>query len=278
MGDDSVVDMHIQDAAPETVVAAPRRGSIEKQLTARALKLKALVDDHKNVITSMPLFKTAVKSAFQSVDLDNSGRVDVNECYIAVLLFYSKMGAYVKGLLPPKLKDIQVLFADVASDEHPGDLDVEEFTALLIILMENVGGRVLFQIVLAFFVTPVVANLGCDLYYRFYVQGNALYSMVFSKAIITNMIAAAIVSAARRPRRSARPQSSAARAATPRRSRDPVGPRHVREEDHRGPREGGEEGPLRTLQARYLDPPPPCVARLESLLARGRVERCSGRA
>ena len=180
-------------AAPPPAAKSDLRKSISVEFNTQAARLKALVEGKKNFITSSPLFTKGLASAFEAVDLDKSGRVDVNECYIAILLFYSKLGAYVKGLLPPKLDQIKAIVHDVGSDEHPGELNLEEFEAMLVILLEHVGGRVLFQVLLAFFFTPVFSAFFADVYYRVYVQGSAI-AFLYSKSIVTNMVAAAIVS------------------------------------------------------------------------------------
>ncbi|KAH8052296.1 glycosyltransferase [Aureococcus anophagefferens] len=147
-------------AAPPPAAKSDLRKSISVEFNTQAARLKALVEGKKNFITSSPLFTKGLASAFEAVDLDKSGRVD-----------------------------IKAIVHDVGSDEHPGELNLEEFEAMLVILLEHVGGRVLFQVLLAFFFTPVFSAFFADVYYRVYVQGSAI-AFLYSKSIVTNMVAA----------------------------------------------------------------------------------------
>lgn len=164
-----------------------------RALKEHAKMIKKLADKHRNALTSTPMFKNAAKSVFDQVDIDKSGRVDEKELFVAVLLFYSKMSAFVKGLLPPKFDDIRVLMKNVASKDHPDELDEVEFETLLMLMFEHMMGRVLVQCFMAFFVTPILASFCADLYYKFYVAGTA-FSWLWSRAIAVNLFASAVVS------------------------------------------------------------------------------------
>lgn len=144
--------------------------STTDQFSAHAMKLEAMIAKKRNAFTSSAYFRSLCAEAFEKVDIDNNGTVDVTETYVAVLLFYSKLSVYVKGLTPPEVDDVRKIVATVALDEE--NVGRDEFVTLLSLLFEHLVGRVLLQVCLSFFILPIVATQFWDLYHYYYLHDN----------------------------------------------------------------------------------------------------------
>ncbi|KAJ1457417.1 hypothetical protein M885DRAFT_514941 [Pelagophyceae sp. CCMP2097] len=167
-------------------------GSTAGAAQAEVQRLQGLAAARKNAITSSAWFRRTCKSTFDQVDFDKSGRVDVTETYVAVLLFYIKASVLAKGLIPPKIEDVRKLVNKVADPAHAGEIDSDEFVTLCVILFEHLVGRVALQIFFAFFAAPLLAANAVSLYYRYYVKGTAI-AYVFSTSIAAQFVASAIL-------------------------------------------------------------------------------------
>jgi len=120
--------------------------------------LKGKMEERLNWFTQTDWFKNTCNDVFTSVDIDNTKLVDVKELYAAVLLVYVYISRLVPGgAYPPTAKDVTDLMHAVC----PGKTDVgpEEFQNICVCLMHNISQRLIFQVILAFLVCPLVASL-----------------------------------------------------------------------------------------------------------------------
>lgn len=144
------------------------------KLKLKAKKIESLLEKHRNAITSSRIFRNMCAETFRKVDLDHSGKVDVKEAYVAVLLFYLKMSIVVKGLTPPTINDVRNIVHTVSFDNDSEQIDEEEFVTLIVLLFEHLVGRVLLQMCVSFAIIPIVAAKCWDLYYFFYLRDTTI--------------------------------------------------------------------------------------------------------
>ena len=121
----------VADAKAAAIHAKEKIGDLHKDLQK---KMKGT----KNWVTNSDYFKSAVKQAFEAVDLDSTNSVDFKELYAAVLMLYLKVTKIVRGATPPTAQDIQKLMDEVDTS-GTGSLDLDGFTTGL--RLERVGRR-----------------------------------------------------------------------------------------------------------------------------------------
>ena len=146
----------VADAKAAAIHAKEKIGDLHKDLQK---KMKGT----KNWVTNSDYFKSAVKQAFEAVDLDNTNSVDFKELYAAVLMLYLKVTKIVRGATPPTAQDIQKLMDEVDTS-GTGSLDLDGFTTVCFILFENIAGRVALQALFSFIIAPMLATLFIRLY------------------------------------------------------------------------------------------------------------------
>jgi len=110
----------------------------------------------KQQIFSSDYFKKTVKQAFEAVDLDLSDSIDEKELYVAILLLYLQLAKIVRGLVPPSHADVCTILK-AADKNGEGVLSLDEFTHVITILLKDIGGRVVIQLVLMFIVIPLLS-------------------------------------------------------------------------------------------------------------------------
>ena len=79
----------------------------------------------KDILNKKEKFLKIAKAAFDNVDSDGSGEIDVNE-------FEEIMGkiSLQMGTVPMSLKDIKEIFDNIDTD-HSGEIDFDEFQTLI---------------------------------------------------------------------------------------------------------------------------------------------------
>lgn len=166
----------------------------KKHLSAKfkklAVKSYTKAKEKIDLITSTKIFKDGVKEAFNMVDMDKSGTIDNKELYIAILLVYCKLASMVKGLVPPKKKDISMIMKkyNIADDEG---LDLEQFTAVMTVLLGNITSRVLLQLSIFFFLIPIFSTLFILLYKWLY-NPSWVMNFLISSGLVTTMLSTLI--------------------------------------------------------------------------------------
>ena len=126
------------------------------------------------------------------MDLDNTSTVDATELYAAVLLLYVKLAAFVRGLKPPSAAQVKHIMSECDTN-GTGELDRDEFTALAMILLESLAGRVMLQAVFAFVLAPVAASLMLRWYCWLY-PPHWVWSYIVPSGVGTTIITTILVS------------------------------------------------------------------------------------
>ena len=168
--------------------------TLKDEVKAEAKRFQDLMALHRNTFTATPMFRSMCDQTFKTVDVDKSGTVNLSEAYIAVLLFYSKMSMFVKGLIPPSIDEVRDLLIQVAGDEK--EIDADHFVILLTMLLEHLIFRVLLQILITFVVIPPLAAKLWDLYYNVYLTETFLFSICLPRAIGVNFVVTLLISTA----------------------------------------------------------------------------------
>lgn len=97
------------------------------------------------------------RKAFNAMDTDGDGTLDVMELYAAVLLWVAKVNDTPLSLDPPSLETIKAMFQRADLDKD-GQLDFEEFDTMLAdILLRNLGLRLLLKTGAKLVVAPLLA-------------------------------------------------------------------------------------------------------------------------
>lgn len=126
-------------------------------------ELKAQIRGFQNFFTKTKYFQRSCDQVFKSVDYDNSNYVSSEEAYIAVLFLYIKLAPFLRGLVPPTLVQVQDLMKTVPHDGDVKQLDVQQFRFFCTVLLANLSGRILLQVVFTFFLTPIITSYLSDL-------------------------------------------------------------------------------------------------------------------
>jgi hypothetical protein len=103
------------------------------------------------------LIDRVAPAAFDEIDLDQSGKLDVNELYAGVLLVYVKLSAWF-WVLPPTRAYTEELLHDL-DENHDGQLDRHEFRAFCLFLSKGLIARIFVQLAVTFLVGPLLARL-----------------------------------------------------------------------------------------------------------------------
>ena len=108
-------------------------------------------------------FSKLCDTAFDGVDSDRSGCVDVNELYSGLLLIHLKLGTYAgPAACRPLSRDrCQAIFEKMDADRS-GTLDRDEFRSVMMVLFSNVVLRVFVQWSMTLLIVPVVAKTVLD--------------------------------------------------------------------------------------------------------------------
>ena len=108
-------------------------------------------------------FTKLCDTAFDVVDADHSGCVDVTELYSGLLLIHLKLGTYAgPAACRPLSRDrCRAIFEKMDAD-HSGTLDRDEFRSVMMVLFSNVVLRVLVQWSMTLMIVPLVAKMTLD--------------------------------------------------------------------------------------------------------------------
>jgi hypothetical protein len=95
---------------------------------------------------------------FVELDTDKSGTLDSEELYSGVLLLHLELAKYLgpAACKPPSRELVANMFRFFDADKS-NNLDAGEFSNLMIILLSNVMGRVLFQFSMTIALVPLAA-------------------------------------------------------------------------------------------------------------------------
>ena len=176
----------VADAKAAAIHAKEKIGDLHKDLQK---KMKGT----KNWVTNSDYFKSAVKQAFEAVDLDHTNSVDFKELYAAVLMLYLKVTKIVRGATPPTAQDIQKLMDEVDTS-GTGSLDLDGFTTVCFILFENIAGRVALQALFSFIIAPMLATLFIRLYCYVY-PPHWMFGYIIPAGIPSTIITTVIITA-----------------------------------------------------------------------------------
>lgn len=104
-------------------------------------------------------FQKLCDTAFDIVDADGSGTVDVNELYSGLLLIHLKLGTYAgpAACRPLSRERCQTIFTKMDQDRS-GRLDRTEFRNVMMVLFSNVIFRVAVQWSMTLLIVPFVAR------------------------------------------------------------------------------------------------------------------------
>eukprot|EP00930_Biecheleria_cincta_P042676 TRINITY_DN29365_c0_g1_i1.p1 TRINITY_DN29365_c0_g1~~TRINITY_DN29365_c0_g1_i1.p1 ORF type:complete len:200 (-),score=42.46 TRINITY_DN29365_c0_g1_i1:170-769(-) len=127
----------------------------EGRLDTKALRdaLREDIRKAKNFFTRSKRFAKWVRAAFDEVDEDKSGSLDMNEVYTAILFLYVQIASSCPGALPPPKEDMKTLF-NRFDDDKSGDLNFDEFENFCAIVAAEISGRLIVQAVLTKVVAP----------------------------------------------------------------------------------------------------------------------------
>lgn len=127
--------------------------------------LQAKVDSimaHTLVALEGLKFQHMARQAFDTVDGDSDGALDVTELYCCVLLLYVNLGMYIPRLSPPTREQVGKMFAAFDMDRN-GTLDKQEFQLLAGVYCEVIALRVASQTVISLVLAPWIALRLCRL-------------------------------------------------------------------------------------------------------------------
>ena len=84
-----------------------------------------MVEAIKEILADDEALKKITKLAFEKIDVDSSGRLDIKELETIMLRISADM-----GVEPPKPQDIEEVFKGIDRD-NDGTIDYEEFSLLI---------------------------------------------------------------------------------------------------------------------------------------------------
>ena len=84
-----------------------------------------MVEAIKEILADDEALKKITKLAFEKIDVDSSGRLDIKELETIMLRISADM-----GVEPPKPQDIEEIFKGIDKD-NDGTIDYEEFSSLI---------------------------------------------------------------------------------------------------------------------------------------------------
>lgn len=104
-------------------------------------------------------FQQLVKSAFESIDTDQSGAVDKKELYSGLILIHLQLAAYVgpAACRPATREQVEEIF-DKLDQNGSGTLDFEEFGVVMTLLVSHIMTRVVLQLSMTLMIVPLVAQ------------------------------------------------------------------------------------------------------------------------
>lgn len=91
------------------------------------------------------LFETATRNAFAKTDVDGSGRIDRNELYTGVLEMYLTLHLYGINVQAPSRSQVLKLM-EACDDDGSGEIDRQEFTRIMTVLVQQTFGRIVAQV------------------------------------------------------------------------------------------------------------------------------------
>lgn len=103
--------------------------------------------------------KNALDKSFKKTDLDNSGKIDSNELYIAVLQFYLDIHFWGLNVRAPRRENV-LRIMEVLDGDNSGEISRSEFQTVVEILLSQQASRIAIQVAL-FLLCPVVATYSC---------------------------------------------------------------------------------------------------------------------
>ena len=103
-------------------------------------------------------FERASVSAFKAADRDQSGAIDREELFIAVLKLYLTLNEYGVRCCAPERETVNVIF-DAADVDGNGTLEYDQFRAAMLVLSQQTFGRFAVQLAGTVGCPPVAALL-----------------------------------------------------------------------------------------------------------------------
>jgi len=143
----------------ETITAATSAAAEDTDPKKKSPKLKRLAKKSASILTKTTFFSNIVNSSFESVDVDKSGGVTLEELYSGLLLIHLKMAVYVgaPACRPASKKYVTEVFHIVDTDGS-GTLDREEFALVMQILYSQVFTRIVIQWTLTLMLVPLTTK------------------------------------------------------------------------------------------------------------------------
>lgn len=130
---------------------------------AKADALQSRIGSAKNRFTKSKTFKDCVASAYVAVDADKSGKLNVDEVYVAVLMLYLKINGFCKGAVPPTRPQVEDLFEQFNRDNDP-EMDQQEFQDFCEVMCSQILTRVVAQFLLQTVGAPLLGLLALKIW------------------------------------------------------------------------------------------------------------------
>jgi hypothetical protein len=123
-----------------------------------------------------------VIESFKNIDKDQSGTIDKNELYQGVLMVHLQLAKYfgASACQPASREYVDSLFDSLDVDSS-GQLDVDEFSQIMIILCSEITSRVLLQWSTTLMIIPFIAHYLVVTISQMYCFGRFIYPSLILK-------------------------------------------------------------------------------------------------
>lgn len=144
--------------------AKTKRASFIEETKKAALEQKKAEEiansKASSMLTGSSFFQSICDDVFDSIDADDSGKIDESELYQGLLLIHLKLGMYFgpAACKPISMARTNYIFQKLDTNKD-GSLDKEEFRNVLALLMGNVVSRIAFQFLCTLLLVPFLASM-----------------------------------------------------------------------------------------------------------------------
>mmetsp|Transcript_1332 Transcript_1332/g.2014 ORF Transcript_1332/g.2014 Transcript_1332/m.2014 type:complete len:215 (-) Transcript_1332:905-1549(-) len=121
-------------------------------------KITALRKSTSNFVTKSNAFKNLCKKVFKGCDRDNTGSINEDELYTAVLMVHLTLAKYAgpAACYPASRETVHNLFV-ASDDDNSGGIDLQEFEAIMVITAASISSRILSYYTLVILLVPYLA-------------------------------------------------------------------------------------------------------------------------
>eukprot|EP00592_Proboscia_alata_P000066 CAMPEP_0194369950 /NCGR_PEP_ID=MMETSP0174-20130528/18338_1 /TAXON_ID=216777 /ORGANISM="Proboscia alata, Strain PI-D3" /LENGTH=233 /DNA_ID=CAMNT_0039147217 /DNA_START=51 /DNA_END=752 /DNA_ORIENTATION=+ len=137
-----------------------RNIKVKQHIEKASQRVADAVDKSTNWLTNSSLFEKFCVKSFKKMDRDNTGSVKRHDVYTGLLLIHLQIATFVGAAAckPVSRKVVYKIFDEIDNDKT-GNLDIKEFTQLMVLLLSGVLTRIFVQYSLTILMVPLIARL-----------------------------------------------------------------------------------------------------------------------